>query len=165
MISKKVAKLLTEQIGHELTASQIYLGMAAYFGLENNDTWSEIFYAQSEEERVHAKKIISFLIDTDTPFSIPAAAPGPTKYASGLEVVEKAYANEQTVTKQFHDIAAMALAEKDFTSFQFVQWFIQEQVEEEASMDRYITIWKGESNPVRAEMVVAELKEHGQPGA
>lgn len=164
MISKKLQKMLAEQVGNELTASQAYMGMSIYFGLENNDTWANIFKEQSEEERGHAKKIVDFLVDTDTSFEIPAVPAGTTKYKSGLEVVEKALANEQQVTKQFHAMAEAALAEKDYTSFQFLQWFIEEQVEEESTMDRYITIWKGETNPVRAEMIVAELAEHSGGG-
>jgi ferritin len=164
MISKKLQTMLTEQVGHELAASQYYMGMAIYFGLENNDTWANIFKVQSEEERGHAKKIVDFLVDTDTKFDIPAIPLGTTKFASGLEVVEKALANEQQVTTQFHAMAETALSEKDFTSFQFLQWFIEEQVEEESTMDRYITIWKGETNPVRAEMIVAELSEHSSGG-
>ncbi|MGI8924083.1 MAG: ferritin [Fimbriimonadales bacterium] len=161
MISKKLAKALKEQVGHELGASQIYLGMAAYFGLQDLEKWADIFHKQSVEERGHAMKIIQFLVDVDAAFTIPAVAEAPITYASAMAVIQSALKNEQQVTKQFQAMAQMALDEKDFTSFQFLQWFIEEQVEEEATMRKYESLLKSDPDPFHAEMIVAELEEHG----
>ncbi|MBA3725029.1 MAG: ferritin [Armatimonadetes bacterium] len=160
MISKKLAKALKEQVGHELGASQIYLGMAAYFGLQDLEKWADIFHKQSVEERGHAMKIIQFLIDVDAAFTLPAVSEAPTTYDSAMEVIQSALKNEQLVTKQFQTMAQMALDEKDFTSFQFLQWFIEEQVEEEATMRKYESLLKSDPDPFRAEMIVAELEDH-----
>ena len=160
MISDGLKQSLTKQIGHEFGASQAYLGIAAYFGLQNLDTWADIFFKQSAEEREHGMKIVRFLIDTVDDFTLPAIPEGKTKYASALEAIQWSLQNERQVTKQFHDMAAAALEAKDFTSFQFLQWFINEQVEEEATMERYVTLLQGETNPVKAEMILAELEDH-----
>lgn len=160
MINEKLKSALATQIGHEFQASQGYLGIAIYFGLQNLDTWADIFYKQSQEEREHGMRIVRFLVDTSDSFTIPAVAEGKTTYSSALDAIKWAVENERQVTKQFHDMAATALEVKDFTVFQFLQWFIEEQVEEESTMERYITLLEGESNAVRAEMIVSELKEH-----
>lgn len=161
MITDKLRDALERQVGHELAASQHYLGIAAYFGLENLDKWADIFYAQSQEEREHALKIIRFLIDVDKPFTFPSVAESKTSYGSAQEALQWALDNERQVTKQFKDMAEAALQEKDYTAFQFLQWFIEEQVEEEATMDKYVALLKSEANPFRAEMIISELEEHG----
>jgi ferritin len=161
MISKKLAKMLNEQVGHELTAHNIYLGMAAYFGMQDHDKWAEIFHKQSLEERGHATKIIQFLVDVDAQAEIPALPASSVVYKSALEVVKAALTNEQKVTAQFQAMAKAALAENDFTTFQFLQWFIEEQVEEEATMRKFISLLTSEKDEFRAEMIVSELEEHG----
>lgn len=161
MISKKLSKMLNEQVGHEFNAHQSYLGMAAYFGLKNHDKWADIFHKQALEERGHALKIIQFLVDVDAQTEIPALAAASVTYKSALDVVKAALANEQKVTAQFQAMAKAALAESDFTSFQFLQWFIEEQVEEEATMEKYIALLSSEKDEFRAEMIVSELEEHG----
>lgn len=161
MVSEKLKQRLVEQIGNEFNASQQYLGIAVYFGLQNLDTWADIFYKQSAEEHEHGMKILRFLVNTIDGFTLPAIPEGKSSYSSAIEAIQWSLNNERQVTKQFNDMAAAALEEKDFTSFQFLQWFIQEQVEEEASMERYVTLLQAEGNPVKAEMILAELEEHG----
>ena len=90
--------------------------------------------------------------------SLPAAS---VNYGSALDVVKAALAQEQKVTAQFQAMAKAAIEESDFTSFQFLQWFIEEQVEEEATMSKYISLLSSEKDEFRAEMIVSELEEHG----
>ncbi|MFY9235460.1 MAG: ferritin [Fimbriimonadaceae bacterium] len=151
MIKPNLAKLLNEQIGHELEASNAYLGIAAFFGSQSLERWAGYFYKQSEEERMHALKIVTFLVDVEAQVDIPLVPKAKTDYQSGVSAVEWALQNERTVTGQFHKMAEAALAEKDFTTFQFLQWFITEQVEEESSMQKLIDIIKSEPNLFRAE--------------
>lgn len=158
MIKANLEQALNEQIGHELSASNAYLGIAGYFAGESLDRWAAFFYKQSEEEREHALKIVRFLIDVGASLRIPAIPEQPTSYKSGLAAVEWALNNERTVTSQFHRMADMALAEKDYTTFQFLQWFIGEQVEEESSMQKLIDLIKGEENLFIAEEL---LPKHG----
>jgi ferritin len=140
MITKPLLKLLNEQIGHELSASQTYLAVAVYFARMGLDGWAAFFYRQSEEERGHALKIVRFLVDVDADFDFPAVPAAKPKFKSALEAVQQCYAWEQTVTKQFHKMCDAALANKDYTTFQFLQWFVEEQVEEEATMQKLIQI-------------------------
>ena len=161
MISNRLKQMLNEQVGHELSAQHAYLGMAAYFGLQNHDKWAAIFYEQAMEERGHALKIIKFLVDVDAQQELPALPAASVSYGSALEVVKAALKQEQQVSAQFQAMAKAALEESDFTSFQFLQWFIEEQVEEEAKMEKYIALLSSEKDEFRAEMIVSELEEHG----
>jgi ferritin len=151
MISEKVRKLLEAQIGHEFAASQGYLGASTYFASQGLEGWAGFFSRQSDEERGHALKIVKFLTDTGSAFKLPAIGESKTSFKGALEIAEWALKNEQGVTKQFQTMAATALAEKDFTSFQFVQWFIEEQVEEEASMEHLIMLIKSGINLFQAQ--------------
>lgn len=156
MIKAPLEKLLNEQIGHELEASNAYLGIAAYFGAQSLERWAEYFFNQSDEERGHALKIVRFLVDVEGSISVPAVPKAATSYASGTKAVEWALANEREVTRQFHKMAGAALDEKDFTTFQFLQWFLSEQVEEEASMQKLIDIIRSEPNMFRAEELLPQ---------
>lgn len=151
MIKPSLEGLLNEQIGHELRASNAYLAIASYFGSQSLDVWSAYFYKQSEEERGHALKIVEFLVAVGAGVKIPAIPAAQSSYGSGQAAVEWALANEREVTRQFHNMASVALSEADFTTLQFLQWFIAEQVEEEASMQKLIEIIRSEPNLFRAE--------------
>src|SRR5688500_16194825 len=129
MVKPALEKLLNEQIGHELGASNAYLGIAVFFAGQSLDHWAGIFYKQAEEEREHAMKIVRFLVDVEAKIAIPAIKEQTTSYKSGLAAVQWSLENERTVTGQFHTMAETALKEKDYTTFQFLQWFIEEQVE------------------------------------
>lgn len=156
MIHANLERLLIEQIGHELTASNYYLGIATYFGSQSLDRWAEIFFKQSEEEREHALKIVRFLVDVGVDVRIPAVEAVTGKFDSPVGAIQWALENERTVTRQFHNMAGEAMDHKDFTSFQFLQWFLDEQVEEESSMQKLLDIMRSESNPFRAEELLPD---------
>ena len=151
MISKKLSKLLTAQVGHEFASSQDYLGIAAYFGLQSLDKWAGFFYRQSAEEREHALKIVRFLVDVDEKFSFPAVPESKAQFKSPLEAVKAAFNGEKRITKHFHTLAEAALSEKDYTTFEFIQWYIEEQVEEEATMQKLVDILETGINIFEAE--------------
>jgi len=157
MICDKVAKLLQEQIGHEFGASQQYLATAAYFGEQGLDGWADEFYRQSEEEREHGMKIIKFLVDVGAEFTIPAiAAARPSGIESPLDACQKALKGERAVTDQFSTMAREAIAEGDHVSGQFLDWFLNEQVEEESTMDRYVKLLETGINPFQAEPLLGD---------
>ncbi|MCH8275436.1 MAG: ferritin [Armatimonadetes bacterium] len=159
MISKKLTKALTEQIGHEFAASHSYLGVAVYFAHRSLDKWAAFFSAQAEEERQHALKIVHFLTDVGAEFSLAPVPEAKTKFASAKAAVKAALKSEQGVSAQFHAMAETALKEKDYTSLQFLQWFIEEQVEEEALMGEVLDILEGVENPFLAEPLLPGRKE------
>ena len=131
MISETAAKLLVAQVAHELSAHQVYMGISLYFSRESLNGWAKFFHGQAVEEAGHAWKIIGFLVDNEVEFPLPQVGGAPTTYKSAREAVEVAQASERRVTRQFEALADAAREAKDNRSLQFVQWFIEEQVEEE----------------------------------
>ena len=140
MISDRVRDLLIEQVGHELSAHQAYYGISLYFEGQSLKKWARLFHGQSVEEAQHATKIIAFLVDNEVPFDLPAIGAGTTKYSSAKSAVQAALESEVRVTGQFNGLAEAAQAAADHRSLQFLQWFIEEQVEEERSMRELLVL-------------------------
>ena len=151
MISDRVSKLLIEQIGHELRAHQLYMGMSIYFARESLNRWSKLFNDQSIEEAGHATKIMVFLTDNDVIYDLPALKAATTRYGSALEIAKLALENERKVTLQFREMSRAALDENDHTSYQFLQWFVNEQVEEERKVQALIDLIDSGINLFQAE--------------
>lgn len=156
MLSPALTKALQTQIGYEFSASQTYLGMAAYFHAQNLGKWAAFFERQSLEEREHALKIFHFLLETGSPTMLPGLPEAPVQYVSALEVLKKSLEQEQRVTAAFKDMAAIALRDGDFTGFGFLQWFLEEQVEEEATFERLIALVESGINLFQAEALLEE---------
>jgi ferritin len=131
MITADAQKLLVQQVAHELTAHQTYMGISLYFTRQSLNGWAKFFHEQAVEEAGHGWKIINFLIDNDVEFNLPQVGGAPTTYKSAREAVEVAQASERRVTQQFETLANVAREAKDNRTLQFLQWFIEEQVEEE----------------------------------
>ncbi len=140
MISERLAKLLVEQIGHELAAHQAYLGVSLYFERQSLEGWARLFHGQSVEEAEHAGKIMAFLLDNEVAFDLPPIGGAPTRYESASAAIQAALDSELRVTGQFNAMAGAAQAEADHRTFQFLQWFIDEQVEEERTMRRLLDL-------------------------
>jgi bacterioferritin B len=128
-----VAKL-NEQIGNEFAAHQQYVACAVYFDGETLPQLAGFFYRQAMEERDHAMMMVQYLIDTDAPVRIPGVPAPETSFADVTAPIELALAQEKRVSDQINALAAVARAEHDYSSEQFMQWFIKEQVEEVATM-------------------------------
>jgi bacterioferritin B len=131
MIADQPAKLLISQIASELTAHQLYMGISAYFTRESLNAWAKHFRDQAIEEAEHGWKIVNFLIDNDVTFALPRVGGAPTTYKSAREALEVALTSERRVSQEFEALGNAARDAKDNRSLQFVQWFIDEQVEEE----------------------------------
>lgn len=131
MIAEQTAKLLIAQIASELSAHQMYMGISLYFTRQSLNGWAKLFHAQATEEAEHAWKIVNFLIDNDVEFALPQIGGAPTAYQSAGDAVKAAQASERKVTQQFETLANAARDAKDNRTLQFLQWFIEEQVEEE----------------------------------
>ena len=133
MISENMQDALNDQVAAEFYSSFIYLSMAAY--LEDNDlpgmaNWMRVQY---QEEVSHDEKIFDHIIERDGRPEVKSWEAPPKEWKSALEVFEQAYKHEQKVTALINNLMDMALAEKDHASQIFLQWFVNEQVEEEAS--------------------------------
>jgi ferritin len=125
--------------------------MAIYFRRQSLDRWAKLFNDQSVEEAGHAVKIIDFLVDNNVTFDLPALRAATTRYGSALEVAQAALQSEQKVTSQFQEMAAAAQGENDSRTYQFLQWFIEEQVEEERKVQALIDLIQSGINLFQAE--------------
>nr|WP_315032600.1 ferritin [uncultured Chryseobacterium sp.] len=139
MVSEKIAKLINEQIAHEQYAAQYYLSMSAWFSGKDLDGIANYFRVQSKEELMHADKMFDYLNDVGGEIIIGEIAKPPHEFESATDIFEKALAHEKIVTKSIFNIVKNANEEGDFATTSFLQWFINEQVEEEASASQYVT--------------------------
>jgi ferritin len=151
MISDRLSAMLIEQIASEITAHQTYLGISVHFERLSLKRWAALFRAQAIEEAGHAEKIMAFLIDNDVSFDLPALHGATTHYTDAPEALGAALASELRVSGQFDAMAAAARAEDDHRSFQFIQWFIDEQVEEERTIRALLDLVNSGINLFQAE--------------
>lgn len=133
MISKKVESLLNEQIANEQYAAQYYLSMSAWFNGKDLEGIANYFRIQSKEELMHADKMFDFMNDVGGKIKLKEIPEPPHDFQSEVEVFEKALEHEKLVTKSIFNIMKTAQEEGDFATTSFLQWFVNEQVEEESS--------------------------------
>src|SRR5262245_35044708 len=159
MISKRLADMLTAQIASELSAHMIYQAVSIYFRRQSLQRWGKLFFDQGVEEAVHANKIIDFLVDQDVAFELPKLPGAKTEFKSPLDAVRTTLANEQKVSGQFQAMAKAALDEGDHTSYQFLNWFIEEQVEEERTAQALVDLVASGINLFQAEPLLDSIAE------
>jgi len=139
-ISKKLNDAINTQIGEELKASNVYAHMASYFNSLGLLKLTGMFFEQSEEEREHAMKFLHYLLEVEGEVAIPAIPATPTSFESVLSAFETALSWEKDVTGRISHLMDLAVEEKDYASQGLLQWFINEQIEEEATMSHLVTI-------------------------
>ena len=138
MLSEKMLKKLNDQVNAELYSAYLYLSMAAYFesiGLSGFAKWME---AQTMEEMTHAKKIYDYINERGGRVILEAIEKPKIEWSSPLEAFEDAYKHEQYVSSLINNLVDIAVEEKDHATNNFLQWFVAEQVEEEASADEIV---------------------------
>jgi ferritin len=138
MLSEKMQAAMNKQINAELHSAYIYLSMAAYFEAQNLKGFANWMRVQFQEEQVHAMKFYDFINERRGRVLLEPIAAVPTEWASALAVFENALAHEQKVTGMIHNLMDLALKEKDHAAASFLKWFVDEQVEEEASADEVV---------------------------
>ncbi len=154
MITKRLEQLLVAQIASELGAHQNYQAIAIYFQRQSLSRWGKLFHDQAVEEAGHARKIIDFLIDQGVEFDLPPLNASKTSFKSAADAVKATLQSEQRVTAQFQEMAKAAIEDGDHTAFQFVQWFIEEQVEEERKAQGLIDLVASGVNLFQAEALL-----------
>ncbi len=142
MFNEKLAKALNEQINKEMASAYLYLGMATHFEAEGLRGFSRWMHKQAQEEMEHAMKIYNFLFDAGSKPALGRLEAPKTEYGKAQEVFELVLKHEKTVTDSINKLYELALAEKDFKTQVFLQWFITEQVEEEANVDEILDKFK-----------------------
>jgi ferritin len=131
MISDAMQKAINDQINKELFSSYLYLSMAAYFEDGNLPGFAKWMYMQADEERGHGMKLFEHLVDRGGRVTLAPIAGPETQWKSNLEVFKQVQAHEAAVTASIHALYEVALKEKDYPAQVLLQWFINEQVEEE----------------------------------
>ncbi|MBN2232379.1 MAG: ferritin [Deltaproteobacteria bacterium] len=135
MLSKKMEKAFNDQINAELYSSYLYLSMSACFSAMNFEGFAQWMKSQALEESVHAMKIYHYVIERGGDVTLQPIDGPDTKWDTPLAAFEAAYAHEQYVTGRINDLMNLAIKEKDHAATIFLQWFVSEQVEEEATAD------------------------------
>jgi ferritin len=131
MLDEKMQDAINEQINWELYSGYLYLSMAAQFsrlGMPGGQNWMTVQY---QEELAHAQKMFDYVTTRGGRVTLEAIAKPLTDWAAGLDMFKDALAHEEKVTGRIHDLASLALEIKDHATYNFLQWFIAEQVEEE----------------------------------
>jgi ferritin len=163
LISKPMNAALNAQVGHEFGASLQYVQIATYFDAEGLPTLARHFYKQAEEEREHAMKFVRFIADAAGELAIPAIpAPQPT-FKSAEEAVRKSVDWEVTVTKQINSLMDLAIKDNDHITRNFLNWFMEEQLEEVSSMETLLSMVRraGESGLLFVESYLSQGKKGG----
>jgi ferritin len=148
MLTKKIEVILNKQVEKEGYSSNLYLAMASWAEINGYKGISQWLYAQAEEERMHMLKFIAYINERDGKAIIPAIEKPPIEQKSILELFKAVLKHEQFISSSINDIVALSVQEKDFTTQHFVQWFVNEQIEEEANVRTILDKLKltGESN-------------------
>lgn len=133
MLTQAIQNALNDQIQKELYSSYVYLSMAAYFEAQNLPGAAHWMRLQSNEELEHAMKFFEFINDRGGRVTLQGIGQPPADFPSPLAVFEEALRHEQKVSKSIHDLFALAVTESDYPTQSMLQWFIDEQVEEEKS--------------------------------
>lgn len=140
MLSKPVLDAINEQIGHEMASAYLYLSMAAYFESENLPGFAKWMRIQFSEEQSHAMKFFDYVLDQGEKVVLQAIPQPQISFASALDVFKRTYEHEQKVTKLILGIYQTAVKENDIASQIFLQWFINEQVEEEKNASTIVDL-------------------------
>jgi ferritin len=131
MISEKLQKAINQQINQELYSEYLYLVMAAYCQSIDLPGFANWLLIQNQEEHQHAMRFFNYLIDRDGKVKLAAIDKPDNEFSSALDVFEKVLIHEQKVTKLIHNLYALSVKENDYAAQVELQWFINEQVEEE----------------------------------
>lgn len=133
MLNKKMAAALNEQMNREFYSAYLYLSMSAYsayIGLKGAANW---FYIQYQEEMVHFDKFYHYVLSQGEIVELKAVQSPPAEFKSLMDMFEQTLKHERYITKSIHDLVDLAIKEKDHASEVLLQWYVTEQVEEEAN--------------------------------
>jgi ferritin len=138
MLTKKVEEICNRQIEREGYSSNLYMSMASWAenkGMAGMAAW---LYAQADEERMHMLKFIRFVNERGGVAVIPAFKQPPVKYKGIHEMFKEVLRHEQFISASINEVLAASIAENDYATTNWIQWFVKEQVEEESSVQLII---------------------------
>jgi len=140
MLSERFVETMNEQIGREFAAAHQYLAVANYYAAETFPQLAAFFHRQAEEERAHAMKMVEYLLDRDAAVELGAIPEPRNGFPDHVEPIRIALEQERRVTVQINGLFEIARETNDYQSEQFLQWFLEEQVEEESTMNDLLAI-------------------------
>ncbi len=138
MINKKMETALNEQINKEIYSAYLYMSMSAHtthIGLTGFANW---FMVQYQEEMEHAMKIYKYLQDQGSKVHLKEIEAPPSSFKDLMDMFQQTLKHEQFITKSIHDLVNLAMKENDYATQIFLQWFVTEQIEEEANDNEII---------------------------
>ncbi|WP_040949148.1 ferritin [Gorillibacterium massiliense] len=138
MLNDELLAKLNDQMNYEFYSSQVYLSLASYCASESWDGFANFFTVQAEEEKFHGMKMFHFINDMGSRALVTGMKDPETDFRSILETFETAYAHEKEVTRRIYELSDIALGQREHATLQFLNWFISEQVEEEATFDNIL---------------------------
>lgn len=146
--SKELIAALNEQVGNEMGASMLYVSIAAYFDSEDLEQLAAFFYRQADEERDHAMRFVRYIVDAGGDLEMPAIGQPRSDFSNAEAAVAQALDSEQKVTQQIYDLVEIAQADRDHIAQRFLDWFVNEQFEEVATMNGLLAVVRraGEDN-------------------
>jgi len=163
MLPEKVEKILNEQILKEDYSSQLYLAMASWAENEGFQGVSGWLYAQAEEERVHMLKLVRYVNEREGKAVIPGIETPPSEFGNIREMFDKVLEHEKYISASINGIVAVCIAENDYTTQNWIQWFVTEQIEEESSVIAIIDKLKlvGKNNLYMFDRDIMSMRDQG----
>lgn len=166
MMNQKIQDAFNRQLNAELFSSYLYLSMAGYFESQNLKGMAHWMQMQAQEENMHAMKFFDFINECGARVALTQIDTPKTEWGSPLEVFEDTCKHESKVTGLINDLVELSLEEKDHAANAFLQWFVTEQVEEEATAQEIRDKLKlASDNPVALFMIDQELGQRAAPAA
>lgn len=131
MLSDTLTKALNEQINLEYYSSNLYLQMSSWCIQHGLDGCGKFFRQHADEEKMHMQKLFDYVNETGSYAVIGAIKNARSDFDSVIEIFEETYSHEKFITNQINSLVSIAFAESDFSTFNFLQWYVAEQHEEE----------------------------------
>jgi ferritin len=140
LISSELENAINAQVGREFGASMQYISIAAYFDNEDLEQLAAFFFRQADEEQMHAMKLANYILDAGGQVRIPAIEAARYEFAGAVDAVQAALDWELEVTRQINEIMTIAVDQKDYIAQTFLQWFVNEQLEEVSTMSTLLGV-------------------------
>ncbi|KUJ72374.1 ferritin [Thiomicrospira sp. WB1] len=138
MIQANIAQLLNDQVNAEFYASNVYLQLSAWSERQGLEGAAKFFREHSMEERTHMDKIFDYMAECSVPITIDQIPKAPADFDNLMEAIKAAHDHELKVTAMIKNIAKQSFEAEDYTTFNFIEWFIAEQHEEEVLFDKIL---------------------------
>ena len=166
LISQTIVDAFNVQVGNELGASNQYLAIASYFENEDLNELASFFFRQSDEEREHALKFVHFILEAGGELRVPTIPAPRHDISSAANAVGLSLEWEKEVTQQIYDLVEMCQQERNHIALRFLDWFVNEQLEEVSTIGTLLGVVKraGEDNLLYVEEYVARHGGHPEDG-